>query len=130
MDANDNNRYLFINILLLLPCFALKIRYYECQYILNTFNRKFITLFGHPGLANVPNQVTGRQLSQLLKHLMPTIFQSISSQIFKSHQFVMVNAQGKNCSRCIWNSHCYGCIRLDPQDNETKVRIIHTHVHT
>ena len=33
----------------------------------------------------------------------------------------MVNAQGKNCSRCIWNSHCYGCIRLDPTDDLTKV---------
>ena len=33
----------------------------------------------------------------------------------------MVNAQGKLCSRCIWNSHCYGCIRLDPADDKTKV---------
>ena len=78
-------------------------------------NRKFITLFGHPGLVNVPNQVTGHQLNQLLGHLMPT---SMSSQLFR---FVLVNAQGKLCSRCIWNSHCYGCIRLDPTDDLTKV---------
>ena len=41
-------------------------------------NRKFITLFGHPGLVNVPNQVTGRQLNQLLRHLMPP---GLSSQV-------------------------------------------------
>ena len=101
-------------------------------------NRKFITLFGHPGLANVPNQVTGEQLSHLLSHLIPSISlprNNTSSSVINNvnggeeykpevgFQFVMVNAQGKNCSRCIWNSHCYGCIRLNPKDNTTKVLI-------
>ena len=104
-------------------------------------NRKFITLFGHPGLVNVPNQVTGHQLNQLLRNLMPTVLLTKTSHELPSHQdigedtnepeelyqsrklfqFVMVNAQGKLCSRCIWNSHCYGCIRLDPTDDKTKV---------
>ena len=104
-------------------------------------NRKFITLFGHPGLVNVPNQVTGHQLNQLIRHLMPSTLLCQASQdqeldldtyddmkgqtdpceAKKPFRFVMVNAQGKLCSRCIWNSHCYGCIRLDPEDDKTKV---------
>jgi ubiquitin C-terminal hydrolase len=29
----------------------------------------------------------------------------------------LVNAQGKLCSRCIFNSHCHGCIKILPNDD-------------
>ena len=33
----------------------------------------------------------------------------------------LVNAQGKLCSRCIFNTHCHGCIRIELSDNEAPV---------
>ena len=34
-----------------------------------------------------------------------------------SYTLALVNAQGKLCSRCIFNSHCYGCIEISLNDN-------------
>ena len=32
-----------------------------------------------------------------------------------SYTLALVNAQGKLCSRCIFNSHCYGCIEISTE---------------
>ena len=33
-----------------------------------------------------------------------------------SYTLSLVNSQGKLCSRCIFNSHCYGCIEISPEN--------------
>lgn len=83
-------------------------------------NRKYIRLFGHPALVSVNNQVTGRQLRDILLPAIPSVErgQEVGRCEF---QLVLVNAQGKNCSRCILNTHCYGCIRIDPEDDQSPV---------
>lgn len=72
---------------------------------------KFATL-GHPAIAQVPNQISSRDLHTILKPFMPT---HASLKNTASYTLALVNAQGKLCSRCIFNSHCYGCIEISPE---------------
>lgn len=60
--------------------------------------------FGHPTIIQVPNQMESRQLWQILDKFI----------IDKSKaKLAFVNAKGKLCSRCIFNSNCFGCIQIE-----------------
>ena len=37
------------------------------------------------------------------------------------YKVALVNAQGKNCSRCLFNAQCYDCVQVDPENAETTV---------
>lgn len=56
-------------------------------------------IFGHPTLIQVPNQILGRDLHSLLKPF----------AVLPNFKLVLVNSTGKTCSRCIYNTKCFGC---------------------
>jgi len=69
-------------------------------------------------MVQVPNQVSNKELYNILRPFMPS---SIPEQEVK---LVLVNAQGKLCSRCIFNSSCHGCIKIMPDiDKEVLLQI-------
>ena len=100
-------------------------------------NKKQVVIFGHPGLVQVPNQVSAKDLYRLLRPLMPItdkevphlvsrkppLFTIISCLFTFPFSFIqaLVNAQGKLCSRCIFNLHCHGCITILPENDTTDI---------
>jgi len=74
--------------------------------------------FGHPAIVQVPNQISGRDLHNLLKPFMPAPVASLKNTA--SYTLCLVNAQGKLCSRCIFTSRCYGCLEISPQNDQDK----------
>ena len=58
------------------------------------------SLLGYPGL---------KQSADLAVYLHFSFFQAL------------VNAQGKLCSRCIFNLHCHGCITILPENDTTDI---------
>ena len=75
-------------------------------------SQKFVT-FGHPAILQVPNQIQGHELYEMLKTFIPKLVKGPQS-------VTLVNSQGKLCSRCIFNSHCSGCIKIHPYEETNK----------
>ncbi len=74
--------------------------------------------FGHPAMVQLPNQISARELFQVVKPFMPYEDKCCA-------KLALVNAQGKLCSRCIFNSNCFGCMQIleDNADQEVLLQI-------
>lgn len=78
-------------------------------------NSQFKTLVGHPGLLKLPTCLPAAELYEHVDKTVPFI---------SPYSLLLVDGQGKNCSRCLFNQHCSGCeiarvgdIRLQPCDS-------------
>uniref|UniRef100_A0A0K2TJB5 Ubiquitin carboxyl-terminal hydrolase n=1 Tax=Lepeophtheirus salmonis TaxID=72036 RepID=A0A0K2TJB5_LEPSM len=72
----------------------------------NDNNKKTVDTIGHPFVLIVPNIVSGKKMYELIDPLVKPIAS-------EDYTLVLVNATGKKCARCIYQAHCYGCIRLE-----------------
>ncbi|RZF43319.1 hypothetical protein LSTR_LSTR001580 [Laodelphax striatellus] len=64
-------------------------------------NKKTVSLFGHPGLLRLPNNISRQTLYSLIASINPY------TDDFK---ILLVDGQGRHCSRCMFNEHCRGCV--------------------
>ena len=81
-----------------------------CQRLLTD---ETIKLFGHPTLVQVPNQISGKDLYDLLKPFLRP----------EKAKIVLVNSGGKFCSRCIFTQKCYGCTIIENNSKEILLQI-------
>ncbi|XP_035230253.1 uncharacterized protein LOC118202203 isoform X2 [Stegodyphus dumicola] len=72
-------------------------------------------LIGHPGLLKLPSSLPASKLYEHVDKAIPFL---------STYSLLLVDGQGKNCSRCFYNEHCSGCeiarvgeIRLHPGDS-------------
>ncbi|XP_065212556.1 ubiquitin carboxyl-terminal hydrolase 4-like [Planococcus citri] len=63
-------------------------------------NQKTVKLFGHPALLRLPNQISAEELYETVSRLHPY------KEPFK---LLLVDGQGRHCSRCMYNQPCKGC---------------------
>ncbi|XP_042906774.1 ubiquitin carboxyl-terminal hydrolase 11 isoform X3 [Parasteatoda tepidariorum] len=72
-------------------------------------------LIGHPCLLKLPSSLPASKLYEHVDRAIPFL---------STYSLLLVDGQGKNCSRCLYNKHCSGCeitrigdIKLHPGDN-------------
>ncbi|KAF8783164.1 uncharacterized protein LOC129963728 [Argiope bruennichi] len=72
-------------------------------------------LIGHPGLLKLPSSLPASKLYEHVDRAIPFL---------STYSLLLVDGQGKNCSRCLYNKHCSGCeitrvgdVKLHPGDN-------------
>ncbi|KAG8188600.1 hypothetical protein JTE90_005955 [Oedothorax gibbosus] len=72
-------------------------------------------LIGHPGLLKLPSCLPASKLYEHVDRAIPFL---------STYSLLLVDGQGKNCSRCLYNKHCSGCeitregdVKLHPGDN-------------
>ncbi|XP_022190095.1 ubiquitin carboxyl-terminal hydrolase 10 [Nilaparvata lugens] len=64
-------------------------------------NKKTVSLFGHPGLLRLPNNISCQSLYSVIASINP---------YEGDFKILLVDGQGRHCSRCMFNSHCRGCV--------------------
>ncbi|XP_054719745.1 uncharacterized protein LOC129229457 [Uloborus diversus] len=57
-------------------------------------------LIGHPGLLKLPSILPAAKLYELVDNAIPFL---------STYSLLLVDGQGKNCSRCLYSEHCSGC---------------------
>lgn len=57
-------------------------------------------LIGHPGLLKLPSTLPAAKLYEHVDNAIPFL---------STYSLLLVDGQGKNCSRCLYNEHCSGC---------------------
>ncbi|GFW16891.1 ubiquitin carboxyl-terminal hydrolase 15 [Trichonephila clavipes] len=72
-------------------------------------------LIGHPGLLKLPSSLPASKLYEHVDRAIPFL---------STYSLLLVDGQGINCSRCLYNKHCSGCeitrvgdVKLHPGDN-------------
>lgn len=75
-----------------------------------------VRLFGHPSQLHTSNQVKGRDLHRW----MAPIVKPMPEGQMGEFDLVVVDVTGKNCGRCIFSTHCRGCVRIS-QDSDEEV---------
>ncbi|GFQ84296.1 ubiquitin carboxyl-terminal hydrolase 15 [Trichonephila clavata] len=72
-------------------------------------------LIGHPGLLKLPSSLPASKLYEHVDRAIPFL---------STYSLLLVDGQGMNCSRCLYNKHCSGCeitrvgdVKLHPGDN-------------
>ncbi|XP_075235609.1 uncharacterized protein LOC142332842 isoform X2 [Lycorma delicatula] len=63
-------------------------------------NKKTVKLFGHPNVIRLRNNITSEELYKVISNIVPYSL---------SYKILLVDGQGRHCSRCMFNEHCRGC---------------------
>jgi hypothetical protein len=69
-----------------------------------------VQMFGYPFIINLPNQVSGEKLYEIIDPLV---------KVKSNFDLVLVDSQGKGCSRCLFSDRCQGCHTIPRSSTET-----------
>eukprot|EP00094_Tigriopus_californicus_P011792 TCALIF_11390-PA protein Name:"Similar to USP4 Ubiquitin carboxyl-terminal hydrolase 4 (Bos taurus)" AED:0.25 eAED:0.27 QI:0/0/0/0.75/1/1/4/0/1396 len=77
-------------------------------------NEGGVRLFGQPSQLHTSNQVKARDLHQWMAPIVKPIPEGQAGEF----DLVIVDVTGKSCGRCIFSTHCRGCIRIRRDSDE------------
>lgn len=66
-------------------------------------NQKTVKLFGHPNVVRLQNNISSEELYKVISNIVPY-------SCILSFKILLVDGQGRHCSRCMFNEHCRGCL--------------------